>query len=207
MRNEAAPDRYLQRALDNAALFCDAIVVVDDHSTDATHKICQAHRKVVSVTKTSSPHPTGSPQVGWWVEGSEGGARRQLWEQAARSAKGDWIYVFDADHELLGITPAEFRQLLKSPTVDAWACPLWDCWDSDVQHRVDGYWQAWRSPRPWLFRALPGEWNVRGIHAGHAPLRNWNVGLMPFGAGIAHYGYVKLEHRLTKRERYLHVTG
>ena len=45
-RNEAGEDRYLKRALDNAALFCDEIVVLDDGSTDATLAFCKDHSSV-----------------------------------------------------------------------------------------------------------------------------------------------------------------
>ena len=197
-RNEAAPDRYLQRALDNAAQFVDGIVVLDDDSDDATPDICERHPKVVAVERRAI-------SGGWWG-GAQGEtpARARLWELACEHAGLDgWIAIYDADHELLGITPREFRALTAATAADCWACPLWDCWDSDDTQRVDGYWQAWHSPRAWLFRALPGPFPVRAIHVGHAPMRAWTVGLMPNGAGVRHLGYVTRANRLRKHADYL----
>lgn len=199
-RNEAGPDRYLARALANAQSFCDAVVVLDDGSTDGTGDFCRARGAVVT--------PHGQPAAsGWWGRAeaqSEAPARQRLWELAsAEAGPGGWIYVFDADHELLGISPAEVRALTRASVADCWACPLWDCWSADTLHRVDGHWQAWHLPRPWLFRALPGTFGTRGIHVGHAPFRNWVPGLMPDGAGIRHLGYVKQQHRLRKFTQYL----
>ena len=145
-RNEAAPDRYLRRALSNAAQFCDRIVVVDDGSTDDTAQICAQVPACRVITR---------PGEGWWGQ-DETSARAALWEAAAQEAGLDgWIYIFDADHELLGITPSDLLTLCGTTVYNAWSFVLWDCWDSDEQHRVDGYWQAWHSPRPWLLKAMP----------------------------------------------------
>jgi glycosyltransferase involved in cell wall biosynthesis len=197
-RNEAGSDRYLRRVLANAASYCDALVVLDDGSTDDTRAVCERAEKVVAVERVGE-------SGGWWGAGtarSEAPNRKRLW-QLAREHGADWIYVFDADHELLGIAPQEFRALTRATLVDCWAFPLWDCWDREDVHRVDGYWQAWRLPRPWLFKALDGDWGTRAIHVGHCPWRNWNAGLAPSGAGIRHLSYVRPEHRLRKLRAYL----
>lgn len=202
-RNEAAEDRYLLRALDNAAQFCDAIVVVDDASLDETAAICAMHPKVTEVIRL-----TGS---GWWgTNGSEAPARQILWELAAKHAGPDgWVLLFDADHELLGITPAELRAVLKATTANCFACVLWDTWDDENLHRVDGPWVGWAMPRPWLFRAVPvpdfkPEWNGRTIHVGHAPPSFPAIaGLLPPGTGIRHLGYWRKEHRKLKLHKYL----
>ena len=198
VRNEAAPDRYLKRVLANAKQFCDDIVVLDDASTDATVQVCRDAGCIVHEREGN----------GWWGGvGRESSARSALWAKAAERASPEgWVYVADADHELVGITPVEFRRLLRAENVDAWACPLWDCWDSDEQMRVDGYWQAHWHPRVWLARAYPAEtWNPRGIHAGHLPERPWRVGLMPPGTAIRHLGYIQEAHRVDKRLRYMQL--
>ena len=197
-RNEAAPDRYLRRALCNAAQFCDRIIVVDDGSTDDTAQICAQVPSCRVITR---------PGEGWWGQ-DETSARAALWEAAAQEAGPDgWIYHFDADHELLGISPEDFRMLTAATIVNAWCFVLYDCWDSEDLHRVDGYWIAWKNPRPWLVRAMPfpnwePQWRQRGIHAGHHPGNYPYVTGIAFG-GIRHLGYVKKEHRLRKSSKYL----
>jgi len=200
-RNEA--DRYLPRVLENVKQFCDQIVVVDDGSTDNTVEVCR--NAGAAVLKTTSD--------GWWGK-NESSPRELLWRFAADEAGPDgWIYVADADHELIGITPSQFKVLLKAQGVNCWAFPLWDCWDSDTLHRVDGYWQAWRNPRPWLFRSQPNPgftpvWASRGIHAGHCPSNYPLVaGLVPHGVGLRHLGYVRKADREAKAAKYLAVAN
>jgi glycosyltransferase involved in cell wall biosynthesis len=200
VRNEAGPDRYLRRVLANVSRFCDKIVVLDDDSTDDTVAVCMAAGAHVRgrLPKTAEPK-------GFWEGHDEGNARAHLWRLAVEEAEGGWVYVADADHELVGIEPDAFRLLLRSEEVTAWACPLWDCWDSEDTMRVDGFWQAHNNPRPWLYRALSGPFTDRAIHSGHAPLLPWRVGLMPPGAAVKHLGYVSAEHRVAKREKYLQL--
>lgn len=201
-RNEAGPDRYLRRALANAAAYCDDIVVVDDRSTDDTARVCEEFGARV--------HRLEGDGQFWGVD--ESGPRALLWRLAASLAGPDgWVYVFDADHELLGLTPDELRTLCTARHVVAWAFPLYDCWDSDLTMRVDGFWQAHLHPRPWLARAVPipdftPSWDTRSIHSGHFPHNfpfHLGTGTVPRLAGIRHLGYVREEHRKSKHTKYL----
>ena len=206
-RNENAPDRYLRLALDNALTYCDRVVCLDDGSTDATATTLREYGCEV----LTRPEATSSDSEGFWGL-DEVSPRARLWDAATRAAGPDgWVYVFDADHELVGITPNDLRACCTSRIVTAWALPLWDCWDSPEQMRVDGYWQAHLYPRPWLFRTQPTpdyvpDWSTidrKGVHVGHSP-RNFPavVGVLP-GAAIRHWSYVNPEHRKAKHARYM----
>jgi len=187
--NEA--DRYLERVLINAGQFCDHIVAIDDGSDDATEEVLEYHGvEVVAYRALQS----------FWGH-NETTPRKLLWNAARAVDPDGWIYVFDADHELM-VDEKDFAQICRSDTVDAWAFRLWDCWDREDQMRQDEFWQAHWSSRPWLYRALEGTWATpRGIHTGHAPLRDWIVGEAP--GAIRHLGYVKQEHRKLKMDKYL----
>ena len=205
-RNEAAPDRYLKLVLDNALSFCDHIVAYDDGSTDATPDVLRENG-----VEIVAPEGSPGPQPAFWGR-DEVTPRACLWDAASKAAGPDgWIYVFDADHELVGVTSRDLRTACRSDLVNAWTMPLWDCWDSSDTMRVDGFWQAHLHPRPWLFRAQPTpgftpDWSCidrKGVHTGHCP-PNYpaRVGVLP-GAAIRHWSYVKPEHRARKIEQYL----
>lgn len=161
-RNEAGPDRFLRRVLTRCLAFSDTVVVLDDHSTDATPDIAREMGCVVE-TRTALDHA--------W--GHEGPARRELWELACRYATGpnDWILICDADQVLVG----DVRALCRSRDVNCWAFVLYDLW-SETEYREDNFWQAHQNPRPWLYaphRVPQGwvpQWNDAGLHPGHAPI-------------------------------------
>ena len=211
-RNEAAPDRYLQRVLDNLHSFCDDVVVLDDGSTDDTREVSRAAGcRVADVAQLANTGTSANDDIrtGFWGR-DESTPRKLLWEIATGLAGTDgWIYIADADHELIDITPDEMRALTTTDHLNAWAWPLLDCWDSDETHRIDGYWQAWRMPRAWMFRAQPEvgfhpHWgDSRAIHAGHAPQYHWRAGIAP--GYIRHLGYVSKRHRELKLTRYLEL--
>ena len=194
-RNEAGPDRYLERCVRNALSVCDGVLLLDDGSSDETPDLAR------DLGCEVIERPSGN---GFWGA-DEATPRAQLWNEAAKRAP--WVYVFDADHELLGATRDDIEMLCAAEHIDGWAFPLLDCWDSGDLHRIDGFWQAWRTPRMWLARTnfgAPPAWNVRGIHSGHIP-HNWRgmISQAPAGMMIRHWSYVDPQHRAAKMERYL----
>jgi len=199
-RNEA--DRYLEEVLTDVARFCDEIVVVDDDSADNTRDICGRWAAV--------HHAKDDSGGGFWGT-DETNLRRLLWELASDAGGPDsWTYVFDADHLLTGITPDDFRTLCRAENINVWAFRLFDCWErGPYRHRTDGYWQAWRTPRPWLFRASPrrdfvAQWDARGIHSGHCPANyEGHIAVVPSMVGIIHLGYTKVADRAEKARKYL----
>lgn len=216
VRNEA--DRYLERCVRNALRFCDAIVALDDHSTDNTAEVIRATARDVNKPVVVLPVPSrknGQERgTGWWGE-NETPARAALWDLAQvvatrRGTEEGWVYVFDADHELEGITPTDFRMLCRSTKANSWLFPLWDCWDSDELMRIDGFWQAHFHPRPWLFKVPEGfvpQWGDKSIHTGHFP-QNYPLvpAKAPGMAAIRHLGYVNEKDRKKKARKYLRLT-
>lgn len=206
-RNEAAPDRYLKRVLERCAEFSDAILVLDDGSTDDTAQVARDCGAVVE---------TRSGDGFWRPGGGETSARRELWERAAALAGDGWVLVCDADMLLVG----DPRPLTLSWDAASWAWPLCDLWNSEDAFRVDGAWKFGPlTPRPWLFRPRFAEfaqtpfdfaplWPESCIHSGHAPA-NWHEHHPTFVAPPdmywKHLSYVKPEHRARKRAQYAAV--
>ena len=207
-RNENAPDRYLKLVLANMLRYCDRIVALDDGSNDGTAETLRAFGCDVLEPRQGPYDVSGGFIRGFWGT-DEVTPRSRLWEAAMAAAGPDgWVYVADADHELVGITPADLRLCLRSRAVTAWALPLWDVWnEAGTVMREDGYWRGHLHPRPWFFRNIgqAARWDRTrpGIHTGHAPL-NFPIvaGVLP-GASIRHWSYARADHRKAKAERYL----
>lgn len=207
-RNEAAPDRYLKLVLDNMLRYCDSVVAWDDSSEDDTRAVLES-----AGVEIASPRGAQRAGEGFWGH-DEVAPRAGLWEAATKVAGPDgWIYVADADHELVGITPSELRACCTTRIVTAWVMPLWDCWVPDgTAMRVDNMWQAHNHPRPWLFKVPPANfvpyWGERKeIHVGHYPHNlPLTCGVLP-GAAIRHWGYSKQHHREEKCRRYLRLNS
>jgi len=191
-RNEA--DRYLAATLASMQRACDEILLLDDGSTDDTAEVARSFGASVRHRDASAP---------MW--GQEATARAELWAWGAEVARDGWLYISDADHDLVA-PPDDWRTLLKSWSVTAWAMRLYDCWDSPQQHRVDGQWAAYQVARPWLFRpgACPEpQWNGRGLHSGHAPGNfPYILGVAPERVWIRHLGWMARADRETKVARY-----
>lgn len=190
-RNEA--DRYLAATLASIQPHADRILVLDDGSTDGTPDLA---RDMGCEVRT---------RTGDAMWGTESPARAELWAWGAEVAGDNWLYISDADHEL--VCPNDTLSVLCSSwQVTAWGIPLYDCWDSPQRHRADGQWAAYQVARPWLFRvaACPQPtWSGRGLHAGHAPVNfPYSVGLAPQGVWIRHLGWMTARDRETKVARY-----
>ncbi len=200
VRNEA--DRYLARVLTAMRPFCDAIVALDDGSTDATADVCRAHGCDVTTADSAG--------ADWWGSARPEAPRRaELWRLAAeRAGPGGWVLVFDADMELVGLRPEDLRKLADPAILtNAWAWVLYDAWNADTRHRVDGHWQASVHPRVWMVR-VPTEpfepaWPRQDVHVGHFPANlSMNIGVVPPPAGWRHLAYVRPEDRARKHAQY-----
>lgn len=199
-RNEAAPDRYLRRVLARCLECSDAVLVLDDHSTDQTPIIARAMGCVVRTREST---------VAAW--GAESSARAELWSLACEYATepDDWVLICDSDMVLHG----DPQPLCDSTEVNAWAWPLYDLWDSETTYREDGFWQGHLHPRVWMLapnRVPDGwvaDWGDRGIHAGHFPPNLPLIaGMAPINLYWLHYSWLKADDRARKSAQYASVS-
>lgn len=191
-RNES--DRYLRRVLERASDFSDAILVLDDGSTDDTVSLAKSFLKAVVKQRKSE---------GFWGK-DETPARAELWERAVKLAQGGWILFCDADQLLMG----DPRPYCYSWEVGIWSFPLADCWDSEDQMRVDGPWAYGAStPRPWMvntatLKDFKPEWARHGLHVGHLPSNLLLPDMHAPTLWWRHLSYVQRDDRLQKHRRY-----
>lgn len=191
VRDEA--DRDLRVVIGRCLEFSDAILVLDDGSTDDTVKIATELGCLVKQRVTP----------GMW--GAESAARQELWERGVKLAKDGWLLFCDADQILVG-DPRPFTLSWESNTI---CFPLLDMW-SETEYRIDGFWQAHNHPRPWLVKPtfVPDgwtpQWSGRGLHVGHLP-GNWPF-INPISTDAIvwhHRAYITPERRIKKYEQYL----
>ena len=212
-RNEAGKDRYLARVLQCCQEFSDAVLLLDDHSTDATAEVAEKLGCLVK-KRAANQYPA-------W--GHETPARVELWQWgvevgrtlAATPHTSAWLLICDADMLLHGDS-ATIRALCYSWDAAACAWPLADLWESETTYRMDGPWGVGcNTPRPWLFRVTgwPEDytpaWSGRGIHSGHAPANFAQVGpclVAPPDIFWKHLGWLKRSHREAKAEQYAKVS-
>lgn len=196
--NEADPSRYLRPVLARCKSFSDAILLLDDRSTDQTPKIAREYGAIVKTRSILK-------ERAW---GHEASARKELWEFALEhcTTADDWVLVCDADMELVG----DPRELIQTKVCNSIAFVLYDCW-SEKEYRADEYWRGHEFPRVWLIapkRVPTGwqpQWNARGVHPGHLPA-NWPAVPMfapPDSYYWKHLGWSKSEHRQQKYLQYM----
>ena len=130
-KHEAAPDRYLARVVERCCTFSDAVLLLDDRSTDGTAKL--ASSLGCQVRTRSVLH-----EPAW---GQETPARVELWDWGVTVARdldpaNAWLLICDADMLLHG----DPRPLGLSWDAGAWAWPLADLWDDETRFREDGPW-------------------------------------------------------------------
>jgi hypothetical protein len=174
--------------------FSDAVLVLDDGSTDGSDRI--AWRLGCDVRRWTG-------ETMW---GTESPARAELWDWAAREAGDGWVLIADADMLLHG----DPRPLTLSTQCNAWSWVLYDCWNEERYYRCDGFWRGHEFPRPWLFKpgameCDPPIWGGRGIHAGHCPANaTLRAGIVqPDRLYWLHLAYTTSQARIKKKAQYL----
>lgn len=191
-RNEAS--RWLPSLLQGWAAFADAIIALDDSSTDSTVELLQSCPKVELHRR--------QPGEAMW--GQEASARQELWRLGVAS-DAEWLLCLDAD-----MIPACDPRPLLHPAVDAVAFRLYDLWHLDPPlYRTDSYWRGHEYPRIWAIRN-PGSgfedcWPDRGLHCGHFPLNLTYKRCItaPPEHSLLHLAYSDKDSRLAKRQQYM----
>lgn len=115
----------LRSALDKAAEFCDAVVVVDDRSEDASFAIARSHPIVADVA--SMPSPPG-PNDDWLIP--EGTLLDALY-RLADNENADWLVRIDDDEHLEGAESLRSVLAEQEDDVSAVRFPRFSTWDDD----------------------------------------------------------------------------
>ena len=185
-RNEA---RWIARCVKSMREVCCHVVVMDDHSADATWSLAE----MAGADVIASPFDRN--------DFHEARDKQWLYEQVL-TLKPDWCLMLDGD-EMLAHQAIESLKAggLTHATYDAYSLRIRYLWDREDQVRVDRWYSTFT--RASLWRVLPGfkfeSAYPNGLHCGNTPA-GLKVGT--WGADILHFGYMHREDRIRKFEYY-----
>lgn len=179
----------LPALLDDAANFCDAVVALDDGSTDATRSVLETH-PLVEVLLTN---PQRETYAGW----NDGENRNRLLEAAA-VLEPDWLVFIDADERIDAEDAAACRAFVATDAVPG-CVYAFECYRMLEEEQYDpNYEWAWR-----LFAFRPNQ-QVPDARLDFRPVPDPDVptGWVPTTVRIKHYGDVGEEGRRIRLEKY-----
>ncbi|MCX7791470.1 MAG: glycosyltransferase [Chloroflexaceae bacterium] len=193
VKNEAA---HMGEVLERALGLCGRALVLDDHSTDATPRICRQFGPRVQVI--SSP-----------FTGLDEARDKNYLLQRIIAAGPEWVLWIDGDEVLERSGPERIKQAVReSPGAAVFALRIAYLWDRADQERIDGIWG--RFYRPSLFR-LTGQRHEAlsfgptgqggNFHCGNVP-RGLRGPLRRLQVRLKHYGYLERERRQAKYHWY-----
>lgn len=119
--------------LESVASFADAVVALDDGSTDETREILAAH-PLVRVLLTNPPR---QDYRGW----DDGANRRRLLD-AASDLEPAWILSLDADERLAPGDDEALRRFVETQALPGFAFgfSVFRMWEDTTQYDTAGYW-------------------------------------------------------------------
>ncbi len=191
--NEA--DGYIERVIENTLLFCDEIVILDDHSDDCTLSL---------IVEIKAKYPTRifvRPSKESWE--NESLLRKELLDYALEY-NPDWLIAIDADELYEADHMKEQLPYFMSQTDADWiGFRFYDMWDDEQHYRDDDNWPTGTVYAPRMFRVLPVEfgyeWANKRRHCGSIP-----VNILRHGEGVnssvrvKHLGWMKPTDRDNK---------
>jgi hypothetical protein len=192
-RNE---QRFLPGWLENVAPCVDAIIALDDGSTDATPELLRAHPKVIELLS----NPPGRP----WDER----ANQMALIQAGRRHGAGWFLCTDADHRLERAFAARVPHLLCEAdvhNVHVYSFQLRELWGDRRHYRVDGMWRD--RERHKMFRNDPSHrrFDPRPLHRFWMPLElvsRLATCSRPSGCNLYHLRMIARSDRTERHARY-----
>lgn len=184
-------EKDLPRYLASVSTFCDAIVALDDGSTDGTYEILETHPLV----KVLLRNPVRHDYRDW-----DDAANRNRLLSAAQSLQPQWLISLDADERFDEVDAASLRTFLQTDALPGFAygfrhVPM----RNDEDHFLPQYQWVYR-----LFSAGEGQhFPPQKLHFIPIPTVIPRYRWIKTTLRIQHFGGLTAEHRLTRFHKYL----
>ena len=189
---------YLEKMLASVLPVVDAVLIIDDASTDGTVALCEKLLK-------NKPHKIIKNEKS--MLSCEWKLRKMQWKQTLK-LNPDWILNLDADEVFEPKFVQKLPYLLKDPSVDVYNFRLFDMWDDENTFRSDAFWHAHKGFMPALVR-YQKRFCYRFKHSAHDcgrfPKNIRYMDCINSPIRIKHLGWLRKEDREKKFQNYLTV--
>jgi glycosyltransferase involved in cell wall biosynthesis len=186
-------ERWAQECLASLSRFVDAIVILDDGSTDATPDTCRSFAKVVRCVR-------------WEKSFFHEGLDRNVVLALAKDTDPDWILMVDIDEVFEDRIVDRIGAMMDSDRFAMWGFRMVHFWGGRTHFRIDATWglETRHHIHTRLFRNQPGlHFPPQPIHGAHVLGLEGDAALSDLA--IKHYGYASLEGNAAKAALYSQV--
>lgn len=184
VKNEA---RWIEESIKSILPLCEPVIVLDDHSTDDTVKICQSLPDTI-VLKSPFDDLDEARDKQWLME-------------TANQLNPDWVLMIDGDEVLEDGGAEKIRSLINDSSCKVATLRVMYYWNDNKTLRVDRVYS--RIIRPSLFRVLGSNfaWKTRGkanLHCTNVPEALLHERIYTPDIVLWHYGYIYPDMREKK---------
>lgn len=175
--------RWIERSIQSILPICDKVLVMNDHSTDATARLAAVQERT---SVFDSPF-TGLDE-----------ARDKNWLLDIAVANGaDWVLCIDGDEMLAPASVPILKQAMQGGArCISMRIPY--LWDQEDQIRVDGVYGEFRRHSAFRPRGVYVSNQSGGFHCGNTPFNLTGNALTLDSIQLMHFGYMHTDDRARK---------
>jgi glycosyltransferase involved in cell wall biosynthesis len=178
----------IEDCLNKLSNLVDAIVIVDNGSTDGTLAVYKKFPKIKLIKKT---------------KGFNEGRDKCLAHELAKSLNPDWIIWLDADEVFeKSVTRKDLEKYMTDSKLNLVKFRIFNFWLSKKYYRTDGIWLRYTSqPQRQIWRNIPKAY-FRNIPFHNGGIMGIEKGIITSHLRLKHYGYIDQKQIKTREQIY-----